>query len=289
MEVNYSWPTRFQRIKFESKARLQRAVTEATLHYLNRALMPLSPREQASKLGEFLARLAPISSEHPLIRVGNSNDGGYLVPDDLEGVARCFSPGVSSVADFEAALVRRGIACSLTDYSVSNAPISGPLVSFEKKFLGTVIDDKYTTLSSWIGRLAPSTDNEMLMQMDIEGAEYEVLLDTPLEVLRRFRIVVVEFHYLDALLSPMGLKLAQAVFDKMLALFKVVHIHPNNSREPIRYGRFTIPPVMEITFHRSDRISVAYPATSFPHALDMPCCPWREDYPVPSCWYETRS
>ena len=40
-----------------------------------------------------LAWLSPCSNGHSLIRVGAARDGGYLVPDDLEGIVACFSPG----------------------------------------------------------------------------------------------------------------------------------------------------------------------------------------------------
>jgi hypothetical protein len=39
---------------------------------------------------ELVARLHPLVTDHPLIRLGCSGDGGYLVPDDLEGIAACF-------------------------------------------------------------------------------------------------------------------------------------------------------------------------------------------------------
>jgi hypothetical protein len=41
----------------------------------------------------------------PLIRLGADGDGGYLVPDDLEDVAACFSPGVDDRASFESAMI----------------------------------------------------------------------------------------------------------------------------------------------------------------------------------------
>ncbi len=40
--------------------------------------------------------------------MGGENDGGYLVPDDLEGIEYCFSPGVSNIATFELDCLNRG-------------------------------------------------------------------------------------------------------------------------------------------------------------------------------------
>ena len=42
---------------------------------------------------------------------------------------------------------------------------------------------------------------DLLLQMDIDGDEYETLLSMPILLQKRFRIIVVEFHYLDYLFS----------------------------------------------------------------------------------------
>jgi len=79
--------------------------------------------------------MTPVISNHKLIRVGGDSDGSYLVPDDLDGVTMCFSPGVSIEADFEFQLANRGMKCYLADYSVDEAPLSHPNFHFEKNIL----------------------------------------------------------------------------------------------------------------------------------------------------------
>ena len=41
-----------------------------------------------------LGRLHPVVTEHRLLRLGCTGDGGYLIPDDLDVFDACFSPGV---------------------------------------------------------------------------------------------------------------------------------------------------------------------------------------------------
>ena len=53
------------------------------------------------KLNQFLTAVKPVRTNHELIRMGGDGDGGYLVPNDLEGIDVCFSPGVSEIANFE--------------------------------------------------------------------------------------------------------------------------------------------------------------------------------------------
>ena len=89
---------------------------------------------EREKVLQFLDATRPLKTEHKLIRTGGELDGGYLIPDDMDGVKYCFSPGVSSVADFENDLAKRGIKSFLADYSVNGPPVENELFDFEKNF-----------------------------------------------------------------------------------------------------------------------------------------------------------
>lgn len=255
---------------------------------LRRLKRRIRQRAERRRLPDLLAQLRPISTEHRLIRVGSEGDGGYLLPDDLEGITACFSPGVADVADFESDMARRGMRCFLADYSVDAPPVTNPLFDFEKKYLGSITNDVYMTLESWVQRKSDGSD-DLLLQMDIEGAEYDVLLDAPIELLSRFRIVVVEFHNLHGLFDPMAFVPIQLAFLKLLAAFEVVHIHPNNCFAPMVQGDIAIPPVMEFTFHRRDRLSRKGYTSTYPHDLDRTNVSDRPDYPLPACWHSKRA
>jgi hypothetical protein len=235
-------------------------------------------------LAEFFRSVRPVSTNHELIRIGGETDGGYLVPNDLEGIQVCFSPGVSNRSDFELDLTRRGIECFLADYSVDSPPVSHPLIHFEKKFLGQTDDSKFMTLERWIQTNAPD-QRELILQMDIEGGEYPVIVDTSSETLRKFRIIVIEFHTMESLHDKFGFNLINLTFKKLLKDFDVVHIHPNNFAKPVVYGDYAIPPFMEFTFLRKDRISTRQPASTFPHPLDRKNVERNEAIALPKCWF----
>lgn len=255
--------------------------------FINQYLLPgtlrLSKGASPAEIARFLASVRPIRTEHELIRIGGEADGGYLVPDDLEGVRTCFSPGVAATCDFEEACARRGIRSFMADYSVDGAPGSNPLFRFEKKYLGARDDDMYTTLESWIERNAPG-ESDMILQMDIEGGEYPVLLSTSREILRRFRTIVIEFHSLELIAERFGLQQIALAFGQLTQDFDVVHAHVNNGTAVLRYKGFELPPLMEFTFHRKDRSTRRSVATDFPHALDRSNVPGRRDAVLPSCW-----
>jgi hypothetical protein len=215
----------------------------------------------------------PWVTEHALIRLGSDDDGGYLLPDDLDGIAACFSPGVSDQAGFEEAVLARGIPCYQADASVERSPVEDhSLVQFERKFLGPVTEGDFISLNDWVQDKEPCGRGDLLLQMDIEGAEWLTLSAASDDVLSRFRILCIEFHRLENLFSPFAFEIMEGVFEKLLRRFYVVHIHPNNWTEAAAVSRrYRVPSVLEYTFLRKDRVKQRSPAIHFPHSLDQDC------------------
>ena len=233
-----------------------------------------------------IRKMRPVSAGRELIRIGAEHDGGYLVPNDLTGVSANFSPGTDVQVSFEEDLAKRySIRSFLADYSVDEAPVQNAAFDFEKKFLGAVNNDRYMRLKDWVeNKAGPRNDEEFMLQMDIEGGEFEVLLDTPPEVLRRFRIMAVEFHGMERMFEKDMLGFFERVFDKVLADFCVVHIHPNNHCRVYKAGKVVIPSVFEVTFYRRDRAVFDSAKLSFPHRLDRKNSPSAPELVLPEIW-----
>ena len=121
--------------------------------------------------------------------------------------------------------------------------------------------------------------------MDIEGAEYQVLLDLEKSLLKKFRILIVEFHSLNNLLHPDGFRQIKAVFEKILEYFYIVHIHPNNVLEPLNYLGLEIPRLLEISFLRKDRLKELLKVKALPHELDRKNIQNKRDISLPNYWY----
>jgi hypothetical protein len=247
----------------------------------------ISPTTDPVRLLDFLARIYPVGTDHDLIRLGGDSDGGYLLPDDLEGISACFSPGVNQVADFELDLTKRDIKCFLTDASVERPPIPHPLFDFEKKFLGSRTENQFITLAGWVEK-KHSGNGDLLLQMDIEGAEYSVIHSSSSALLRRFRIVIIEFHSMDHLFDSFSFEFLRLTFEKLMCDFEVAHIHPNNSQHPVRTGDIVVPPVIEVTFIRKDRVALTTPCGDFPHPLDRANVRKRDDFVLPN-WFHANA
>ncbi len=236
------------------------------------------------RIASLISQLHPVTTDQELIRLGSDGDGGYLIPDDLAGVSICFSPGVGSLVGFERDCAARGMSVFMADASVSS-PVQGEqALAFTPKFIGAKTSDEYITMDEWVSASGAGTGEEMLLQMDIEGGEYESILSMSDLLLRRFRIMAIEFHSLDQLWSAPFFGIAGRAFEKILQSHACVHIHPNNCRRPVRKAGISIPPVMEFTFLRRDRLRGAGYATTFPHLLDM-ANEAGADFPLPAAWY----
>ena len=61
---------------------------------LNWGLMPILNDASELDIREAIDLMIPTGCSKSLIRVGSKADGGYLVPNHLEGIDACFSPGV---------------------------------------------------------------------------------------------------------------------------------------------------------------------------------------------------
>jgi hypothetical protein len=224
--------------------------------------------------------LRPKPCPFPLIKIGGDKDGAYLLPNDLQGIKACFSPGVNNFKNFEDELFEIfGITSHMCDFSSDVEKFKTPLLNgqtFKKKWLDVNGDKDSISLADWVNELEPDTNEDLLLQMDIEGAEYRNILNTPTSILNRFRIIVIELHGLNTVNDP-------AKFEKELGPllnlldqnFTCVHAHPNNCcGDVILTGsKLNIPRVHELTFLRKDRWLEAnkngYYKPLLPHPLDI--------------------
>lgn len=241
----------------------------------------------------FLELVKPRRAPVPMLRLGGAGDGAYLVPDDLEGVTDCLSPGVDNRKAFEDDLARRfGIRSHMVDASSSPERFDTPLIeglqTFQPKWLEPVSGEKAISLTDWVERLEPLGPGDLMLQMDIEGAEYRNLLQTPRDVLARFRILLIEFHGLQWLGEGAVLReVARPVMQKLAADFVCVHAHPNNWCPSVRLGDTGIdmPSVLELSFLRRDRMRAdRWFPVSLPHPLDIHNSPERPPLHLGPAW-----
>jgi hypothetical protein len=265
-----------QESKDDMKAGIKNLTERAAGHrfWIERA----TPRDRVLRL---IRSLRPVSTVAPLIRLGPKGDGGYLVPDDLNGISACVSPGVSTEVGFDNAMADRGINVYMADASVDGPPVNNSKFHFTKKYLG-VVDDEMNIRLDQFGSLIPEDD--LILQMDIEGAEWRVLLDASLQMLNRFRIMIIEFHDLNQMFSRFSFEFMEATFRKILQTHSVVHLHPNNILKPYLFDGVLVPSIMEVTFYRNDRQILKDVQPIYPNSLDYDNVQTMPSVELPEIW-----
>ena len=228
---------------------------------------------------EFFKSLRPVNTEFQLLRVGSVNDGGYLVPNDLDGLCGLISPGVGNSITFDCELTNGIIPGVLIDASVPSPGLPSNLI-FLPKFLGSP-DDSHVSLNNLIQSYFPSC-GDLFLSMDIEGDEWEVLKATSVDDLNRFRIITIELHYLNGILNRgKYLRVIYPCINKLLDNFYVLHTHANNGGGYFYFQQFKFPRVLELTLIRKDRVKKVSGVTKLPHKLDSPNISYKKDLKLP--------
>ena len=237
------------------------------------------------KVQALVRKLQPVNTAKGLRRLGPTGDGGYLVPDDLSGIEACYSPGVSFISGFEKDCADLGMKVFMADRSVEQPAEWHALFHFTKKYVGVTTDDDFMTIDNWVASTLPDAKSDLMLQIDIEGYEYEAFLAMSDALLARFRIIVAEFHNLNQLWNQPFFGVASRAFEKILQTHTCVHIHPNNFHPTFERWGLSIPPAAEFTFLRKDRVVDPVGATVFPHPLDSDSSP-KAHFALPKCWYD---
>lgn len=227
--------------------------------------------------------LKPKQSQFTLRRVGGGGDGAYLVPGEiLPNLDACFSAGCDNRKEFEDELLGHfGLESFLLDKSSDVDKFLSPLVPgaqfFTKKWLSVESSSDSISLADWVGGSIYRESRRLLLQLDIEEAEFSVLSATPREVLSQFSVLVVEFHGLSKRVrnSEFHSEVID-VMDTLDTLFTSIHARANNCCDAQVFGEnpSPFPQVIEVTFVRKDLLDRSdrkgLTRVMAPHPKDIP-------------------
>ena len=244
--------------------------------------MRLSRRTDERALQDLILSLRPMETKVPLIRIGSKSDGGYLLPQDFDDVTTCFSAGCDLTWHFEKQLDTEFNVRSVILDSIDKRPTDlGPKQTYVPFWLGNTNNEKFITFDKWMSDNLDENDDDLILQMDIEGAEYEAIIGLEFEKLKRFRIIVLELHNLANFKN-------QRLFDeyyrptlsKLTDAYDIAHAHANNCCGNWKSGDIKFPKVLELTLLRKDRNGVSENFAVTPHALDVDCVPSKLSLPL---------
>ena len=229
------------------------------LRYLSRKnILVTSAGRVAERLSSVQATLQPLGSPHlNLTRVGSQLDGGYYLAEGWQRVEALFSPGVGGQISFDEEFARQGIPVFLLDPNPFDQEFFSTGMHFQKGFLAGETGGDRLTLLDWISQSNVKGEN-LALQMDIEGGEYEVLERYLSDVgnFSRFQFIAIELHDLFEQAAD-DLKYASltSCLDALLESHVPIAVLPSCFDKPVRTTKGDFFQTLEVTFHRREPVS----------------------------------
>jgi len=234
-------------------------------------------------ISNLLKMLLPYKTDFELIRLGDDNDGGYLIPDDLTNITKNYSAGIGNLTKFELDLEKLySISSKMVDLNDVDPKLLPKKSEFRKKKIGISSFGENLSINDWL----KSEKGEIILKMDIEGDEYPVLSAITDENLNKIRILVLEIHDLRHLRNYSFYKIFKQVFSRLNNFFYVCHLHINNVSSIKKIGGYDIPDMLEITLiHKSRVKKFSNEFAILPNKLDQRTINNKKEIFIDKKWY----
>lgn len=233
---------------------------ELSSRHLNDVLQSAANEAQQGTAQDFLRTLRLCGTCADFIRVGEPNDGGYIMcADGLSdgGLLGAYSYGINGydgwgmgvasmfhvpLYEFDCFDTRQPGACPGCQVRFSPQCVEG---NFEGK------PGAYGTMTQHMqaNGHAAVANGTLLLKLDVEGAEWAVFSQEHAATLSKFRQINTELHGIGAkAYDPVSLQAMQKI---LASGFSVVHLHGNNNAGTAKFGQYSVPDVLEVTLVRS--------------------------------------
>jgi len=205
------------------------------------------------------------------IRLGNViKDGGYILADRLRAGQIVYSYGISNEVSFDLDMAERGLSVFMYDHTIGAQPVRHPNFHFFREGVGPR-DRPDASIFAPAFHIARNghRDTDMILKMDVEGAEWDTLDAIDPTTLGLFEQIALEIHGLENLVKDGYRKRFNRMFGKLTEAFNLIHVHANNTVRIQTVLGLPIPPLLEVTFLRKDLGAAADWKTFIPSALDV--------------------
>lgn len=237
--------------------------------------------EQKSKYDAYYAQLYDLltvyKSPLPFCRVGKHNDGGYLMAEHFDGTI-AYSFGISNDVSWDLDMVKYGYDVFMYDPTIEGLPQENSRFHYLQKGIADASfnSQDYWTLDTFIRKNKHENLSNMILKMDVEGAEWGFLNTVTEKELRQFSQIVMELH--DLTLHKNEEKIINGL-NKLRKTHVLIHRHANNFCVLNYTGDRLIPNVIEVVFLSKDYFTNydLVPYNFIGNEYDEPCWPERRE------------
>ncbi len=205
------------------------------------------------------------------VRIGRKYDGGYVMCDDFKQNGIAYSFGINDDVSWDLDMAKRGYEIYQYDHTIDKLPVENKRFHFFRIGLADSLlhEDCVKTLEEILAENRHTQEKNMILKMDVEGAELGCFEITPSEIIAQFDQIVLEMHgqFLDRYID----RFTQIV-KKITKTHDVVHVHGNNNGLVYFLKHIAYPWAIEVTFvKRAQERTKNVERCILPKIFDNPC------------------
>ena len=218
------------------------------------------------------------------VRIGKHNDGGYIMVDNFQNSGVAYSFGISDDVSWDTDMAARGYEIFMYDPTIDALPAANPKFRFFKQGISgfEFKEHSLNTLEHFIDANGHTDCDNMILKMDVEGAEWSFLATVTSEILSRFDQMTFEFHNLIAPKDQSVMNATLACLNKINQTHSLVHLHANNSNPFIILDdKILVPNLLELTYVKTANYQLVDDENLYlPLPIDEPNIIARQDIPL---------
>ncbi|MBR1421601.1 MAG: FkbM family methyltransferase [Selenomonadaceae bacterium] len=214
------------------------------------------------------------------IRAGRDGDGGYLLLNDFKPNGIAYSFGISTDVTWDNDMANCVYQIFMYDMTIDDIPKHRPEFHFFKEGIGGKKDPikRLDTLENFIARNGHQNQRNMILKMDVEGAEWDFLETVKSETLEQFDQIILEIHGLVLEMNVVKSGRFISRLQKLNQTHQVIHIHGHNGDAAIKLEEMIFPNCLEVTYANQKNYEFEDAEIILPHPLDKPNGSWLPEY-----------
>lgn len=205
---------------------------------------------------------------YQLIRVGGKNDGGYIMLDDFDDSKIAYSFGIGQNITWDEFMADKGIDVYCYDHTIDCLPKENDRLHFNKIGISGIdkSEEKLLSMSSILHRNCHDGVRNIILKMDVEGAEWDFFESVSSDLLNCFSQMTFELHAMTYRTKRKTI----AVLKKINKTHQAIWIHANNYGGVDNAGNISIPDLLEITYVNRNQYKFIPTVYNCPLDIDEP-------------------
>jgi hypothetical protein len=208
-------------------------------------------------------------------RIGKNYDGGYVMVDDFsDRIVAAYSFGISNDCSWDEQIANKGIDVFMYDHTIRGLPQENNRFHFFKYGVcGFQKTKRLKTLAQFVKENNHANADELILKMDVEGAEWDALDYSDIELLKKFSQIVIEFHGLvGACYDGNKFEIVRRVLSKLNLTHQSLHVNGNGYAQILSLGKVCLPDSLEVLYVSRDKYKdkLVKNERLFPTELDLP-------------------